>query len=65
MRKLRLSLEELAVETFETTAAVAARGTVQAHGPSETCPWLCGSAAARATCYSSCTEDACPPTLAC
>jgi hypothetical protein len=31
MRKLRLELERLAVETFDTAAAEEAAGTVQAH----------------------------------
>ena len=32
MRKLRLDLDALAVESFATDAAAAARGTIAAHG---------------------------------
>jgi hypothetical protein len=38
MRKLKLEVDALAVETFETLSAMGEPGTVRAHGPSDTCP---------------------------
>ncbi len=41
MKKLRVDIEQLQVESFETAGAPQKRGTVQAHGPDTdtgTCP---------------------------
>ena len=47
MRKRRLEIDRLAVESFDTAAAPAPRGTVKAHAASEfPCTWD--------TCYKSC-----------
>lgn len=58
MRKLRLKLEELRIESFATEAASAQRGTVQGQsysGPSHytVCPVICGGDPH--------TEDTCDP----
>ena len=52
MKKLRI--EELAVDTFVTTAVPAERGTVRARGASE--PFVCASG--EWTCLDSC-QDTC------
>ena len=42
MRKLRLHLDELAVESFDTAKTPAdARGTVHANSAYNTCQWSC------------------------
>jgi hypothetical protein len=58
MKKLRLRLDDLAVEGFETTRVQVDRGTVQ--GAQGTFPFLqtCG-----ATCYGTC-PNTCPNTCA-
>jgi hypothetical protein len=52
MRKLKLDLDDLMVEAFETVDTPAAEGTVEAHG--RTITVACG------TCYVSCNYSACP-----
>ena len=52
MRKLRLDLDDLTVEAFETVKAAAARGTVVGHAPTIT---GCGAG----TCWLSC-NGTCP-----
>lgn len=49
MKKLALKLDDLSVETFQTSAQPAARGTVLGHAPSVqghtcglSCPYTCG-----------------------
>lgn len=53
MKKIKLDLDELTVESFDTTP----EGAVYGYG---TCPTFCG----QATCYVSCngTCDTCPAT---
>jgi hypothetical protein len=43
MRKLKLDVESLAVQTFETASDAGSRGTVQAHDSVGTTggPWFC------------------------
>lgn len=41
MRKMRLELDGLRVESFLTAATEQARGTVQAHGDGQTVPPVC------------------------
>lgn len=49
MRKLKLELEELRVESFETAEAAAERGTVRGHAITDLC-----SRADGFTCFESC-----------
>jgi hypothetical protein len=68
MRKLRLSLEELRIETFVTDADPVRRGTVQGlSGTTLTedvtyCIQRCGDPTAEATCPASCGYGECPQT---
>jgi hypothetical protein len=71
MRKLRLKLEALQVESFTTDADSSGRGTVRGHsGPLTTltqdptyCQGMCGPAeTAEATCPVSCGYGVCPQT---
>jgi len=41
MKKLRLDLEDLAVESFPTAAGVEERGTVRLHGATPECTKSC------------------------
>jgi hypothetical protein len=63
MKKLKLSLEELRVESFATGAATRAEGTVHGHAPQtrnqNTCQATCA-----ATCLFSC-EGTCQYTCKC
>ncbi|HEX5871680.1 MAG TPA: pinensin family lanthipeptide [Longimicrobium sp.] len=61
MRKLKLDLDHLAVESFETNAADGAqRGTVRGFNPTcensclDTCYYTCGG-----SCAGTCTEPTC------
>lgn len=57
MKKLRMKLDELRVDTFATGGHLAARGTVQGHygtthtQAGETCDYTCGD-----TCQNTCTQ---------
>jgi hypothetical protein len=61
MKKIKLDLDDLKVESFDTTP----EGTVYGYG---TCPTFCGTCAGQATCDSTCyascggTCDTCPAT---
>jgi hypothetical protein len=55
MKKIRLDLDMLSVETFSTTGAAEARGTVNAHRPDYTQGWDCES-------IDFCETPACPGT---
>jgi len=54
MKKLRLQLEDLAVESFATAEEKAGRGTVGAHNSCDTCVDL--------NCSADCTGLSCPDT---
>lgn len=56
MRKIMLTLDSLTVESFETAATGADRGTVQAHFAPTYNGANCGSA------YDACPTGLCPPT---
>ncbi|HSU15681.1 hypothetical protein [Longimicrobium sp.] len=60
MKKFRLAVEELCVESFGTAAADPARGTVRAAEatPATGCA-LCGTAAVGGSCFNGCTIDNC------
>jgi hypothetical protein len=63
MNKLKLDLDQLSVETFDTiTPAGAQRGTVEAHGPTllNTCPTCDPSCASCVSCYNTC-DNSCGP----
>ena len=49
MRKLKLDLEELAVESFPTDTVAQERGTVQGHGQTD----------GGTTCWATCIGDTC------
>jgi hypothetical protein len=61
MSKLKLDLNELRIESFETKDAEEARGTVQAHASAiMTCPSTCASCVTcYATCFASCPANTC------
>lgn len=70
MRKLRLELDALKVETFAPAEGAAARGTVRGHAslfwedcqPSETCPgagWPCEYT--EQSCNGTCYQQSCQP----
>jgi hypothetical protein len=70
MRKLRLELDALIVETFAPAGGAGARGTVHGHVslywedclPSETCEgagWPCGPS--EQSCNGTCYENTCQP----
>lgn len=70
MKKLRLELDELVVESFTPEQASLARGTVHGHvslywedcSPSETCPgagWPCDHT--QQSCGGTCYEASCAP----
>ena len=64
MRKLRLDLESLAVQTFETTKNEESRGTIQANDSGTTfgiCPNDCGNTDRTCPCGSEepCSYDIC------
>ncbi len=72
MKKLSLRLDQLAVDSFATSAAMEPRGTVQAHatqidptcGPENTCgPFTCGNAYCVRDTYDPefCGSIGCPP----
>lgn len=69
MPKLRLSLEQLTVDSFDTSATAAARGTVR--GEECTCQTDCtcpGCPTCDNTCHESCYESCygtCPPNWSC
>ena len=57
MKKLTLKLDDLRVETFQTSAESARRGTVLGHGPTAigntcdpSCPYTCGIVPQTADC---------------
>lgn len=60
MKKLRLELENLAVESFDTSAGDRPRGTVV--GEQCTCP---GAQTCAATCYLTCDDASCPGGQSC
>lgn len=60
MRKITLDLDALAVESFETAADAAERGTVVGHGPTDNGP-NCDGSIADACVTGLCTFD-CDPT---
>ena len=53
MKKVKLSLDALAVESFTVAAEMAEKGTVDAHQPSGK-PFTCN------TCQATCQTMACP-----
>jgi hypothetical protein len=57
MKKIRLDLNMLSVETFSTTGGAGARGTVNGHAPEYTQGWDCES-------IDWCDTPACPATAA-
>ena len=70
MRKMRLQVDALLVESFDTAAMSGARGTVRGHASlywedcyeSETCPgagWPCGQT--EQSCGGTCYEFTCHP----
>ena len=64
-KALKLEIDELAVESFETAAASGERGTVHGHATLKTCPGRDTCDAAAGTCYDSCVcgtayPDYCP-----
>jgi hypothetical protein len=52
MRKLKLDLDDLTVEVFETVKSPAAEGTVMGHAPTLSCGGTCVI-----SCYGSCPCD--------
>jgi hypothetical protein len=58
MRKIRLAVESLEVQSFATSAASADRGTVVAHAPTQGHNVECGSA------YDACPTGLCVPETA-
>ncbi|MFL5385684.1 MAG: hypothetical protein ACJ8GN_24475 [Longimicrobiaceae bacterium] len=64
MKKIRLSLEELAVESFATDEhTMGMAGTVEGHGTrnQNTCPASCNTCGPGYTCYEThCTEPTVP-----
>lgn len=65
MKKIRLGIDELGVESFATAAPRDLRGTVDARGGTALCTPRCGTARAGETCYSGCTAEVCEPTWDC
>lgn len=66
MKKLKLGLEELAVESFDTTPAHRERGTVV--GEQCTCPTACtcpGCPTCDNTCPYTCDDQTCPACPTC
>jgi hypothetical protein len=60
MKKLRLSLEDIAVDSFSTVAPQMRRGTVPAHGSESTCFQIictCGDPTDGYTCPDSCANS--------
>jgi hypothetical protein len=72
MKKLSLDLDQLAVESFDTSASKRPAGTVRAHGYTDTtCEQIiCDCGPTNLTCETNCDEytcgdscvNACPPT---
>lgn len=62
MRKIKLSVENLSVQSFATSATVAGRGTVMAHAPTNGGGPNCGSAidACPTGLCNTLSPDACP-----
>jgi hypothetical protein len=58
MKKLRLELDELRVESFETVAPARSRGTVRGQDATEN-TW-CGQDSCDGTCYTDCWGLGCP-----
>lgn len=68
MKKLSLELDDLQVETFDTTDDNGGRGTVQAHWTWETCPgrWTCdGTTCGRQWTNEATCDDTCGPPDTC
>jgi len=60
VKKLRLAVSELKVETFEACETAEPRGTVAAAEATVTCIFpRCGTVVANETCYSGCTDEFC------
>jgi hypothetical protein len=61
IRKLKLQLEQLRVDSFSTDAAGAAEGTVHGHtGPGTCATCIAYTACAGVTCYQTCMSCAGP-----
>jgi hypothetical protein len=66
MRKLKLDLDSLAVEAFDTAPADASDGTVIGHGPTVASCWISCNGTCPAPCTGGfhtecCTDGACIP----
>ena len=67
MNKLKLQLDDLTVDSFDTSAVAREKGTVVAEqctcgGPvtcAYTCPVTCDDATCAATCYNTCDDPTC------
>jgi hypothetical protein len=60
MKKLKLDVEQLRVQSFAAdTAPAAGAGTVRALEATVTCVLRCGTAVQRQSCYNGCTYDDC------
>jgi hypothetical protein len=61
MKKLNLDLDQLAVESFDTSAAQRRTGTVRAHGFTETScnQIICDCGPTNVTCETDCDQDTC------
>jgi hypothetical protein len=62
MNKLKLSLEALAIESFDTTCTVREKGTVVGEQATNTCP---GCPTCAATCAYTCDDATCPQCPTC
>lgn len=62
MNKLKLSLEALAIESFDTTATVREKGTMMGEQATNTCP---GCPTCAATCAYTCDDATCPQCPTC
>jgi hypothetical protein len=65
MNKLRLHLEELAVESFDTSAGVREKGTVVGEEGPCTCPNVTCAASCPYTCAYTCDDATCPQCPTC
>jgi hypothetical protein len=62
MKKLKLQIDDLAIESFETATVAAEEGTVMAHGTKDTCDPAIGTCFGY-TCYATCAGT-CPDSCA-